>query len=466
MPPIDHRQINEGTAAVATAVAPPGDRAADGAHRRARSVRGLTPHGPMTTNDESRLSLPGDELLATTDVVATSAADGGGPMTRRTMLHKVGVGAATVVVAGVGVGSYRVFDNGVLDAGHGTAYDAWTNWRDDPTSLGTVAAAILAANPHNTQPWIFHVDADSVEMFTDPARRTGVLDALDREHHVGLGCALENLVLAASARGLQSTVALLPEASDPTHVATISFTDAPRIASNLHDAIDHRRSNRGPYTDEAVADDVLRTLASLTSGLDGVDVQWFTTPQQRTTLGAVIIDATEAIVNDDEQSTASFAWFRNNRDDIDTHMDGLTLDAQGLSPLVVAVAKILPATSRAAGDRFWLDQTRTVHTATAAAYGVITVADPDDRTAQLNAGRLLQRVHLAATVAGLGLQHMNQVTERIDRDAQLGTPSPFAARMDALLDRPGRHAMSTFRLGHPSRSGRASPRRPVSAVTR
>ncbi|MEO8695942.1 MAG: hypothetical protein ABI658_20645 [Acidimicrobiales bacterium] len=401
------------------------------------------------------------EPTSTTDQV-----DGTGPMTRRTMLHHIGVGAATVVVAGVGVGSYRVFDNGVLDAGHGAAYDPWMNWRDDPTSLGTVAAAILAANPHNTQPWMFHVTADTVDMFTDPARRTGVLDALNREHHIGLGCALENLVLAASARGLLPTVTLLPDASNPTHVATVSFADAPREVSNLYDAIDRRHSNRGPYTDAAVADDVLSTLDSLTAGLDGISIQWFTTPADRTTLGSLIIDATQAIVDDEEQSTASFAWFRNNRDDIDTHMDGLTLDAQGLSPLVLAVAKILPTTSRAAGDSFWLDQTRTVHTATAAAYGVITVPKPDDRAAQLNGGRLLQRVHLAATVAGLGLQYMNQITERIDRDAQLGTTSTFAAGMDALLDQPGRHALSTFRIGHPVRVGRVSPRRPVSEVTR
>jgi hypothetical protein len=295
------------------------------------------------------------------------------------MLHHIGVGAATVVVAGVGVGSYRVFDNGVLDAGHGTAYDPWTNWRDDPISLGTVAAAILAANPHNTQPWMFSVAADSVELFTDPARRTGALDALDREHHIGLGCALENLVLAGAARGSQPTVTLLPDASDPTHVATVSFSDAATEASDLHEAIDRRHSNREPYTDEPIRADVLSTFDSLADDFDGVGLRWFTTPAERTALGSMIIDATRALIDDEAQSTESFAWFRNNRDDIDTHMDGLTLDAQGMSPVVLAVAKILQATSRTAGDSFWLDQTRTVHTATAAAYGIVTVADPDDR---------------------------------------------------------------------------------------
>jgi hypothetical protein len=389
-----------------------------------------------------------------------------GSMSRRSALHHIGVGAATVVVAGIAIGSYRVFDNGVLDAGNGRAYDAWANWRDDRTLLGAVAAAILAANPHNTQPWIFHVTADNIELFADPARRTGSLDSLDREHHIGLGCALENLVLAAAARGYQATVTLLPDAADATHVASISLIDGPKEASSLHDAIGHRHSNRGPYTDAAVANDARSTLDSVIVGLDGVEVRWFTTPSDRTTLGALILDATQAIIGDEQQSKDSFVWFRNNRDDIDAHMDGLTLDAQGLSPVVLAAAKILPATSRTAGDAFWLDQTRTVHTTTAAAYGIITVADPIDPAQQLTGGRLLQRIHLAATVAGLGLQHMNQITERIDRDARLAQPSHFAAGMDALLAQPGRQALSTFRIGYPVRPGRLSPRRPMSDVTR
>ncbi len=189
------------------------------------------------------------------------------------------------------------------------------------------------------------------------------------------------------------------------------------------------------------------------------------TAADRTTLGALIIDATQAIIDDEQQSKDSFVWFRNNRDDIDTQMDGLTLDAQGLSPMVLAAAKIPPATSRTAGDAFWLDQTRTVHTATAATYGIVTVADPDDPAQQLTGGQLLQRIHLAATVAGLGLQHMNQITER-DRDTSLSQPSKFATAMDALLGQPGQHALSTFRIGHPVRPGRLSPRRPVSEVTR
>lgn len=384
------------------------------------------------------------------------------PMTLRSMLNHVGVGSATVVVAGIGVGSYRVFGNGVLDAGH-AAYDPWSNWRSDPTSLGTVAATIFAANPHNTQPWIFHVTSDSVEVYTDPTRRTGTLDALEREQHIGLGCALENLVLAAAARGFQPVVILIPDAADATHVATVRLTAGIRVTSTLHDAIADRHSNRGPYTATAVPADVLASLGSVTAGIDGVDVRWFTSPADRTALGALLIAATETIVDDVDQSKDSYAWLRMTRDQVDTHRDGLTLDTQGLGPLILAMAKILPATSRAAGDSFWLDQTRTVHTATAAAYGMITVADPTDSTLQLVGGRLLQRIHLAATVAGLGRSKDGH--RRRHRPGHHREPHPRLERQQTPTrgTRPAHHCPRHQRprgSTHPSLGGRSRRRDP------
>jgi hypothetical protein len=119
----------------------------------------------------------------------------------------------------------------------------------------------------------------------------------------------------------------------------------------------------------------------------------------------------------------------------------------------------------AAGDRFWLNATRDVHTATAAACGVITTSAPDDRRVQLAAGRLVQRIHLRATAAGIALHHMNQITERIDREAAVAVPATFAPRFAALLPA-GARPLLTFRVGHPVRDGRPTPRRSVAMVTR
>ena len=402
------------------------------------------------------------------ELVAAPSGEGQprGGVTRRGLLKGLGLGAMTVVVAGIGVGTFRVYANGVLDSGDGEPYEPWQRWREDPGTLGMVGAAILAANPHNSQSWLFATTPTSVDVFADVARRTGALDPFGREQMIGLGCAVENLVLAAEARGYRADVALMPEPADATHAARVTLVSAAATVSTSYDAIGLRHSNRGPYTTQSVSPESLATLSAQADGLAGVSVRWLTSATEMATMSTLLVDAAGAVVGDEQQSRDAFAWFRNDRAEIEANRDGLTLDGQGLAPLMLSLAKLAPASSRNAGDVFWLDQTLTVHTRTAAAYGVITTADASASELRLLGGRLLQRIHLAATHERIALQHMNQVTERIDRELALDSSATFAPRLQALLGSSEGDVLSTFRVGYPMRDALLSPRRPVSAVTR
>lgn len=381
------------------------------------------------------------------------------------MLKGVGSGLLTLVVVGTGVVSYKAATNRVLDYSGGHAYDPWRDWQDHPGALGLVSAAILSANPHNIQPWIFRISDHQIDLYADTTRNSGALDALGREKMVGLGCALENMAIAAGPRGYAADVAVLPD-GNPTHIATVALTRAAGSSTGgLYTAIANRRSNRGPYTSQPVSIQELSYLTSQVADRSGLELSWFTTTSQRASLGALMIDAATAINGDRQQSVDSFRWFRSTEAEIETHRDGLTDWGQDLSDPISSAGVILPPESRTAGDQFWLTQTKTVHTKTAAAYGVITVADPNDPRTRINGGGLLQRLHLAATDRGLAFQHMNQITERIDRQASQGVAPTFAQRYDSLLATPGRSPLVSFRIGHPVRSGRLSPRRPVSWVT-
>jgi len=115
-----------------------------------------------------------------------------------------------------------------------------------------VRAGILAASPHNTQPWLFRVSNSSIELYADTKRNTGALDPYLREQHISLGCALENLMLAAGASGYSASVSLLPgklepsPANQPQLVARVELAPGARQKNELYDVIPLRHTNRNP----------------------------------------------------------------------------------------------------------------------------------------------------------------------------------------------------------------------------
>lgn len=390
-----------------------------------------------------------------------------GDMTRRSFLHRAGLVAGSVLVVGAGGLTYRAYDQGVFEAGEGGAYDAWGDWERGAGPLALVSAAVLAANPHNSQAWVFRVAPSRIDLFADRFRSTGSLDPFDREMYAGLGAALENLMQAAPAHGYRARLTMLPTPGDPVHAARIDLTAGPRRRSALYEAIPHRHTDRSPYAEKAVPPATLARMAALSGGLADARVRWFPAEADRARIGALMVAAAKAITRDEGQSRDNFRLFRSSWDDIQKHKDGLTLDGQGLSEMTTAIAKLLPPSTRTAGDTFWVDKTRDTQAATAAAYGVVAVRDSRDNAQRITGGRLLERIHLWAAANGVALQHMNQITERADRERQLGLPPRFAAASRSLVPDAGWEPLVAFRVGYATSDAgqRKSPRRPAAEVT-
>lgn len=67
-----------------------------------------------------------------------------------------------------------------------------------------VRHAVAAANGHNSQPWTFREAPGLILIRPDFARRTPVVDPDDHHLYASLGCAAENLTIAAGAAGRSS----------------------------------------------------------------------------------------------------------------------------------------------------------------------------------------------------------------------------------------------------------------------
>ena len=172
------------------------------------------------------------------------------PLSRRGFLRTSGLAAGGALVAAAGGLGVRAWAQGVFgDLSAGPAFEPWRDWRRGrhQGSLALVAAAILASNPHNSQPWLFRVGERHVELFADPSRHLGTIDPFRREMHLGLGCALENIAVAARGLGYRPHVALRPDPTRDTLVARVDVTDGAPEAGAHFRAIPERHTNRAAY---------------------------------------------------------------------------------------------------------------------------------------------------------------------------------------------------------------------------
>jgi hypothetical protein len=383
-------------------------------------------------------------------------------ITRRTAL-KIGGGALGVTAA---VTLVRAIDQGLVIPRDQPGLAAWDDWNNGRYTgeLALVAGGLLAASPHNTQPWRFAIGRHGVDIFEVPERHLGAMDPFGRERLAGLGAAIHNMALASTGIDRPAVVRLLPDPASPAHVARVELGDAGAgIAPHpLLPAIGRRHTDRGAWTGAPVGD--LAAIAAA-AGHPAIRILLFdaASPAGKR-FAALTLDATAAIAADADMMAASHGWFRHSRRDQDRLMDGLGLATSGLSPALAAAAAILPDQSPASEGRYWLASTRETALPTASIFGLIVAADPHDRRTALLAGMAWQRLHLTAIARRIAAQPLNQLPEMIDRDRQLGRPAKYARAADALLPDPAWRPTFAFRLGHTLRPAPASPRRPASLV--
>lgn len=222
----------------------------------------------------------------------------------------------------------------------GDAYAPWDFPGDvrDPVELA-VRAAILAASPHNTQPWLFVVEGEVIDVYADLDRGLGTMDGLLREMYLGLGCAVENLAVAADHAGAAGQVELLPDPADEGHVARITLGSGAAGQGSLFASIAKRHTHRGPYADIPLDAGTLDALRAFAAAEPDVGLVVVADPVGRDRVRSGTVAATEAIIADQEMSSDSFRWFRHTAAQIAEHRDGVTLDAAGLGALTGVFGK-------------------------------------------------------------------------------------------------------------------------------
>jgi nitroreductase len=287
-----------------------------------------------------------------------------------------------------------------------------------------------------------------------------------------MGCALENLMLAAAANGYAATVTLFPGklvpiAADgkPKLVARVELVPGKPEASELYEAIPRRHTNRGAYNPQmAIPTPFLESLGSLAGEEATAKIFLLTAESQRNETAEISSRANSELYSDPQVQDGSDQWIRTDWNSVQKYRDGLTIDAFGLPRMATAVAKTMPLSmlKRVASHEAKDGYAQLM--LSAPLIGILAVRDRYDQQDCLRAGRIWQRAHLLATARGLAARPCNEAIEMIDHERALGKPAMRAGQLVEVLGTTEWQPTFLFYMGYPILIARASPRRPVDRV--
>jgi hypothetical protein len=301
-----------------------------------------------------------------------------------------------------------------------------------------VRCATLAANGHNTQPWKFELSPDTILIRPDLSRRTPVVDP--DEHHlwVSLGCATENLVVAAAALGKHADVAFGPQ---EVHVA---LDNAAPVRSPLVNAIFQRQCSRVEYDGRQMTNDVLQELARA-ADRGGVRPLLLT---ERAKVEGVLDYVTQA--NSAQIRNPAFvkelkSWVRFNEADALATGDGLFSRLTGNPTLPHWLGNLLFSmvlSEKSENDKY----ARQLRSSAGVAVFVGDRANPAN---WFEVGRAYERFALTATALGVRTAFVNQPIEVPAVRTQFAQWLGLGSQRPDLVVRFGRGPQSTYSLRRP-----------------
>jgi hypothetical protein len=387
---------------------------------------------------------------------------------RRSFLQKAAIGGGGLLIFTSGGLAWRAWDRGSFGKIYeGAAFDPWEDWRNNRIQgpAGLVSAAILASNPHNSQPWLFRVDERRIELYANMSRSLRSIDPFLREMHIGLGCALENLMVAARGRGYEPRLVLFPSGGKQYLVARVELKPGSAAEVPHYRAIGERHTNRSAYDRERdLAPAVIETFNKQVLSGNATLLSFSANDREGKLFAEGTIEATAGYIADPKLLKDSHRWFRYSLEEVNEKRDGLSVVGLGMPEWQARVALSLPESWLGDFGKKWLEATETQHCATAPRFGVIAAPNRDDKAQLLEAGRLWQRLHLEATLQGVAMHPLNQMMEMVDHDCFEGHISRAEYQLARIVKDSGLQAVFGFRCGYARQPSKPAPRRGVSEV--
>lgn len=317
-----------------------------------------------------------------------------------------------------------------------TTLTAWdVDERDFPTGAAPsvkleflVRYAILAPSSHNSQPWLFRVRNETLELFADRSRALTVCDPDDRELTMSCGAALGHAATAARYFGYSPEVELLPLPANPDLLARLRLGDPARrdeAVNRRFAAIPKRRTTRTAFAANALGASELASFEALAKQ-NGIEMTSIVAPEARAAIAALVAEADKRQMGDPAFRAELASWVRRSSAD---SSDGMSLASFGIGDfLSPAAAAVLRTFDMGAGMA-----ARDQQLAAGSPTMMLLWTHGDAATDWLRTGWALSDIMLEATARGLCTAFLNQPVELPDRRAALRGAAGIAGQPQLLL---------------------------------
>ena len=263
--------------------------------------------------------------------------------------------------------------------------------------------ASKAPSGHNTQPWKFHITDGTITVLPNLEVALPVVDRNNRELFISLGCAVENLCIAASYFGYTTHII---ECSIEAIILELT-KNALTIEDSLFHQIEKRQTNRNIYNGNKISDGILQQLQSIPKE-NGIQF-YFTeinTPFANT-ITQYIMKGNEIQMADIAFKNELLSWMRFNKKQVEATHNGLSYLVFGNPPLPRILARpivslFLKPNAQNKSDRKKIDSS---------SHFVVCATQRDTIEEWINLGRTLQRFLLKVTEIGISYAFLNQPCE-------------------------------------------------------
>jgi hypothetical protein len=267
--------------------------------------------------------------------------------------------------------------------------------------------ATLTPSSHNTQCWKFRVTHDSngttiITVLPDFDRRCPMVDPDDHHLYVTLGCAVENMVIAAKAYGWDNMV----HCSDPSRGISVRFLPGDSQTTSLFEAIPMRHTNRSEYDGKLLPPAEIAMLEAAGTGL-GVHAILLTNQASKNIVTEYVIKGNTSQLANKEWVSELQNWVRFNEDDVLENCDGLYGKSTGNPTIPRFLGRLLfPYLLNAnTSNNPYAKQIES------SAGVAVFLTERDTPLQWVNVGRCFERFALQATALGICTAHLNQPVE-------------------------------------------------------